>query len=61
MNEKLKQLINDRLMISLRQFEKETGVTRQTIYNIINGTTKPCVLTVKKICAYFGADYKDYI
>lgn len=28
---KIKDLINDRLMISFRQFEKETGVTRQTI------------------------------
>lgn len=58
---KLKDLINDRLMISLRQFEKECGVTRQTVYNILNGKGKPSLLTVKKICAYFGVDYKDYI
>lgn len=58
---KLKDLINDRLMISFRQFEKETGVTRQTVYNILNGKRKPTVLTVKKICAYFGVDFHDYI
>lgn len=28
---KLKDLINDRLMILSRRFEKETGVTRQTV------------------------------
>lgn len=61
-NEKsIKELINDKLMISLRQFEKETGVTRQTVYNILNGKGNPTVLTVKKICAYFGVNYKDYI
>lgn len=57
----LKDLINDRLMISLRQFAKECGVTRQTIYNILNGKYPPSLLTVKKICAYFGVDYKDYM
>lgn len=61
-NEKsIKELINDKLMISLRQFEKESGVTRQTVYNILNGKGNPTLLTVKKICAYFGVNYKDYI
>lgn len=58
---KLKDLINDRLMISLRQFEKETGVTRQTVYNILSDKGKPTVLTVKKICAYFGVDWREFI
>ena len=61
MKKSIKELINDKLMVSLRQFEKEAGVTRQTIYNIFNDKCKPTVLTVKKICAYFGVDYKDYI
>lgn len=56
----LKDLINDNLMISLRQFAKESGVSRQTLYNIMNGF-KPTVLTVKKICAYFKVDYKEYL
>ena len=43
----LKDLFDGKLMISLRQFEKEAG--------------KPTKLTIKKICAYFGVDYKDYI
>lgn len=58
---KLKDLINDRLMISIRQFAKEIGITRQTVMNILSDKGKPTVLTVKKICAYFGVDYKDYI
>ena len=61
MKKSIKELINDKLMVSLRQFEKEAGVTRQTVYNIQNGKGNPTLLTVKKICAYFGVDYKDYI
>ena len=58
---KLKKLINDRLMISLRQFEREAGISRQTIYNIMNNKGTPSLLTVKKICAYFGVDFHEYI
>lgn len=57
----LKDLFDEKLMISLRQFEKETGITRQTVYNVLGGKTKPTKLTIKKICAYFGVDFKDYI
>lgn len=59
-NEKLKELINERLMISFRRFEKESGVSRQTIYNIMKGKT-PSILTVKKICAYFKVDWRECI
>lgn len=59
---KLKDLIEDRLMISLRRFAKEAGVSRPTISNILNGSRKnPSTLTVKKICRYFNVDWKDYI
>lgn len=61
MNDKLKMLINDRLLISMRQFEKESGVSRQTVYNLMHDKKKPSVLTVKKICDYFKVDFKDYI
>lgn len=57
----LKDLFDEKLMISLRQFEKKSGITRQTVYNVLGGRTKPAKLTIKKICAYFGVDYKDYI
>lgn len=61
MNTKLKNLINDNLKISLRQFAKETGITRQTIYNIMNNKHAPEFLTIAKICAYFNVDYREYL
>lgn len=56
---KLKDLINER-METLTKLSEKSGVTRQTLQNILNGKT-PSLLTVKKICAYFGVDYKKYI
>ena len=58
---KLKDLINDKLDIPICQFSKEIGVSRQTIYNILKGGKDIKINTVKKICAYFGVDYHDYI
>lgn len=58
----LADLINNNLFISLRQFEKEVGIARQTLAKIINDPNhKPSVLTVKLICRYFNVDYRDYI
>lgn len=56
----IKELLNER-EVSLTQLSKETGVTRQTLNNIVQGNNKPSLLTVKKICTYFDVDYKDYI
>ena len=56
----LKDLINTRTE-SLAAVAEKSGVTRQTLYTILQGKGKPSFLTVKKICAYFGVDYKDYI
>lgn len=56
----IKELLNER-EISLAQLAKETGVTRQTLNNVVQGNNKPSLLTVKKICGYFNVDYKDYI
>lgn len=57
----LKDLIENRLMISIRQFAKETGISRHTIAHILNGEGKPSLLTVKKICNYFQVDWHEYI
>ena len=57
----LKDLFDEKLMISLMRFEKKSGITRQTVYNVLCGRTKPTKFTIKKICAYFCVDYKDYI
>ena len=43
----LKDLIEDRLMISIRQFAKETGISRHTIAHILNGEGKPSLLTAR--------------
>lgn len=56
---KLKDLINERVE-TLEQLSEKIGVTRQTLQNVLNGKN-PSLLTVKKICAYFGVDYKDYL
>lgn len=60
---KLKDLILDRSMVSMEQLSKNIGISRQTIYNIIDGKDnyKTSLLTIKKICKYFNVDYKDYI
>lgn len=58
---KLKDLINDKLDIPIRQFSKEIGVSRQTIYNILKGVKDIKINTLKKICEYFGVDYHEYI
>ena len=60
---KLKELIQDRLEVSYSQFCKEIKVSRPTIDNIVNEKNKhtPSLLTIKKICKYFGVEPKDYI
>lgn len=56
---KLKELLNKR-SVSLDELAKATGVTRQTLYNIVYGKTKPSIMTVNKICDYFDVDYRDF-
>lgn len=56
----LKDLINERTE-PIRVLAKKIKVSPQTIANIMHGKGTPSVLTVKRICAYFGVDYHDYI
>lgn len=58
---KLKELIDEKCMVSTCELSRQTGVCRQTIGNIMNGKGKPSRVTVKKICRYFGVDFKDYL
>lgn len=60
---KLKDLILDKLEVSVSQFAKEIGVSRTTIDNIMFERNKrgTGLLVTKKICKYFGVDYHDYI
>lgn len=63
---KLKDLIIDRLDITVSQFCKEVGISRQTIDNILNDYKRakaksPSLLTIKRICKYFDVDFRDYL
>lgn len=58
---KLKDLILDRLDVSIVKLSEKTGVTRQTIANILNEDHKPSLLTTKKICEYFKVNFREYI
>lgn len=57
---KIKDLLETR-EISLSKLANEIGTTRQTLNNISSGKSKASILTIKKICAYYDVDYKDYI
>lgn len=58
---KIKDLILDRLEVSVSRFCREAGIHRNTAENILKDKHTPSLLTIKKICKYFGVDYKDYI
>lgn len=58
---KLKELITEKLEISVSQFCKQAGVSRQTIDYILKGEHEPRLDTIKKICKYFKVDFHDYI
>lgn len=56
----IKDLINS-LTISQRKFCKKAGIDRTTIYNIMHDVHTPSNLTIKRICTYFGVDYRNYL
>ena len=58
---KLQELIENNRTTSYEKLAQAIGVSRQTLYDIKNGKGTPYILTVKKICKYFGVDYKEYI
>lgn len=60
-NSKITKLIEDNLTVSLRQFSKEVGISRQCLYNITENKSAPTIATIKKICEYFKVDYHDYV
>lgn len=58
---KLKDLIFEKMTISVNKLAKEIGVSRPTICNILNGKGKPSLPTIKRICKYFNVDWHDYL
>ena len=67
----LKDLIINNLEVPASVFCRQINISRQTYTNIINNSNnyarkdkksyKPRLFIVKKICNYFGVDFKDYI
>lgn len=57
---KLKDVILDREE-TIAELSTKIGVSRQTLYNIENDKHTPSLLVIKKICKYFGRDYKDFV
>lgn len=45
---------------SLSQIAKNSGVSRQSIYNVMKGKQLSNT-TLKLLCRYFNVDYKDYL
>lgn len=58
--QELKDLLNER-DVTLEELAQKVGVTRQTLHNIKKGIGSPSLLTIKRICDYFGKDYKEYL
>lgn len=57
----LKKLLTTEQKPTYCELAKAIGVTRQTVWNILQDRATPTLDTIKKICKYFGVDYHDYI
>lgn len=58
---KLKNLILNKLDVSISQFCKDINISRRTIYNILEDKHEPNIVTIRKICHYFKEDANKYI
>lgn len=58
---KLKDLITERLEVSISKFCRDAGISRYAVYYILKGEHEPRLGTIKKICKYFKVDFHDYI
>lgn len=57
----LKELLTTEQKLTYCDLAKAIGVTRQTVWNILQDRATPTLDTIKKICKYFGVDYHEYI
>lgn len=57
----IRRLIDEKLMTNYQALADSIGLSRQTIYNIMEQRAKPTKLTIKKICFFFKVDFRDYI
>ena len=60
---RIRQLILDNIDESVASFCRNSGVNRTTVQQIIKGkyTQKLSNLSLKRICNYFGVDWKKYL
>jgi transcriptional regulator with XRE-family HTH domain len=49
------------LGLSIRQVERDTGISRSFITGIEDGKWEPSPKTAKKLCEYFGVDAEIYM
>jgi len=47
--------------ISITELSRQSGISRQTIYSIINQDVYPKISTVKALCDVLGVNYRNYI
>ena len=57
---KLRELIDKRLIETITSFTRKAGISRPTYYSIMRGE-RVSVTTARKVCHYFGVDWKDYV
>lgn len=60
MKKNLRDLLDER-EVSVTDIAKGTGLSRRTIYNVINGSHNAYRVTICKICIFFGVDWRDYV
>lgn len=46
--------------VSISEIAKKADVSRPTVYKAMKGE-KVTILSIKKLCAYFKVDFKDYL
>lgn len=44
--------------VGIAELAKKAGVTRQTLYNILDGASKPTLATVERVCEALGVQIK---
>lgn len=57
---KIKNLIAEHPEVSITRLAKDTGVSRQTLYLILENKSKPTYTTAKALCDYFSADINNF-
>ena len=57
---KIQDLLQERLGLTKSEFCRKANISRPTLDTILRGE-QVSLSTIKKICKYFGIDYRNYI